>query len=96
MFFKAEVAIRVLVRCRGIEEVDKRQVHRRLGVDKNRKEVFMSDEEVSPAEEEQTEKIQEGDDSAPVKTKTKESLRERFRLTADEEILHDIKPCILC
>jgi hypothetical protein len=52
----------------------------------------MSDEEVSPAEEKQTEELQEMPDSAPVKTNTKESLRDRFRLTADEEILHEVKP----
>lgn len=52
----------------------------------------MSDEEVSPAEEETLENTPNVVESEVVKKATKASLRERFRLTADEEILHEVKP----
>lgn len=54
----------------------------------------MSDEEVSPAEEKTTE-VPSADDVANVgKNDSKAGIREKFRLTADEEILQDIKPSI--
>lgn len=54
----------------------------------------MSDEEVSPAEEKTTE-LPSTDDVANVgKNDSKAGIREKFRLTADEEILQDIKPSI--
>ena len=54
----------------------------------------MSDEEVSPAEEKTTE-VPSTDDVANVgKNDSKAGIREKFRLTNDEEILQDIKPSI--
>ena len=54
----------------------------------------MSDEEVSPAEEKTTE-VPSTDDVANVgKNDSNAGIREKFRLTNDEEILQDIKPSI--
>ena len=54
----------------------------------------MSDEEVSPAEEKTTE-MPSTDDVSKVETNdSKAGIREKFRLTNDEEILQDIKPSI--
>jgi len=54
----------------------------------------MSDEEVSPAEKKTTE-VPSADDVANVgKNDSKAGIREKFRLTNDEEILQDIKPSI--
>ena len=54
----------------------------------------MSDEEVSPAEEKTTE-MPSTDDVPKVETNdSKAGIREKFRLTNDEEILQDIKPSI--
>ena len=52
----------------------------------------MSDEEVSPAEEKTTESPSTDDVSKVEKTDSNAGIREKFRLTADEEILKDIKP----
>ncbi len=52
----------------------------------------MSDEEVSPAEEKTTEAPSTDDVSNVEKTDSNAGIREKFRLTADEEILKDIKP----
>lgn len=52
----------------------------------------MSDEELSPVEEETSNTV---DDSAPEpEAATSNSLIEKFRLTGDEEILKDVKPSI--
>ena len=58
----------------------------------------MSDEELPPVEEET---VEETIEEAPVeeapkaaKSSSNDSLREKFRLTADEEILQDIKPSL--
>jgi len=54
----------------------------------------MSDEEVSPAEEKTTEAPSTDDASKVGKNDSKAGIREKFRLTNDEEILQDIKPSI--
>lgn len=54
----------------------------------------MSDEEVSPAEENTTDEPSTDDVSTVEKTDTKAGIREKFRLTNDEDILQDIKPSI--
>ena len=54
----------------------------------------MSDEEVSPAEEKTTDEPSTDDVSTVEKTGTKAGIREKFRLTNDEDILQDIKPSI--
>lgn len=54
----------------------------------------MSDEEVSPAEEKTTDIPSTDDVSKVENTDSKTGIREKFRLTADEEILQDIKPSI--
>ena len=53
----------------------------------------MSEEEVSPAEEEKSE-TPASDDAVSVGKKDNSGIREKFRLTADEDILQDIKPSI--
>ncbi len=52
----------------------------------------MSDEEVSPAEKETDETPSIDEVSKVEKTDSNAGIREKFRLTADEEILKDIKP----
>ncbi len=52
----------------------------------------MSDEEVSPEEEETTESPTTEEAPKEVIVDSSSSLREKFRLTNDEEILKDIKP----
>ncbi len=62
----------------------------------------MSDEEETSVTEEveaqepvsEAPKESTSSEKSPAKTETKESLREKFRLTKDEEILRDIKPSI--
>ena len=54
----------------------------------------MSDEEVSSAEEKTTEEPSTDDVSKVEKNESKAGIREKFRLTNDEEILQDIKPSI--
>lgn len=54
----------------------------------------MSDEEVSSAEEKTTEEPSTDDVSKVEKNESKSGIREKFRLTNDEEILQDIKPSI--
>ena len=54
----------------------------------------MSDEEVSPAEEKTTEMPSTDDVSKVGTNDSKAGIREKFRLTNDEEILQDIKPSI--
>ena len=51
----------------------------------------MSDEELSPETEENTESAAESQPNSEA-SKNDESLREKFRLTGDEEILKDVKP----
>ena len=54
----------------------------------------MSDEEVSPAEEKTTEEPSTDDVPKVEANDSKAGIREKFRLTNDEEILQDIKPSI--
>ncbi len=54
----------------------------------------MSDEEVSSAEEETTETPTTEEAPKEEKKESSGALREKFRLTSDEEILKDIKPSI--
>jgi len=51
----------------------------------------MSDEEVTPADTEELEETSE-DEEVNHPVSSNESLREKFRLTGDEEILKDVKP----
>ena len=51
----------------------------------------MSDEEVTPADTEELENTSE-DEEVNHPVSSNESLREKFRLTGDEEILKDVKP----
>jgi len=52
----------------------------------------MSDEELPPVEEETIEEAPVEEAPEAVKSSSSDSLRDKFRLTADEEILQDIKP----
>ena len=52
----------------------------------------MSDEELPHVEEETSEEAPVKEAPKAVKSSSKDSLRDKFRLTADEEILQDIKP----
>ena len=54
----------------------------------------MSDEELPPVEEEIIEKVPVEEAKEEPQSSSKDSLREKFRLTADEEILQDIKPSL--
>ena len=54
----------------------------------------MSDEELQPVEEETIEKVPVEEAPEEPQSSTKDSLRDKFRLTADEEILQDIKPSL--
>lgn len=54
----------------------------------------MSDEEQPPVEEEKVENTAKEEASEAPAEDTSASLREKFRLTGDEEILQDIKPSI--
>lgn len=54
----------------------------------------MSDEELQPVEEETIEKVPVEEAPEEPLSSTKDSLRDKFRLTADEEILQDIKPSL--
>jgi hypothetical protein len=54
----------------------------------------MSDEEQPPAEEETTEETPEKEASEDAAVETSASLKQKFRLTSEEEILQDIKPSL--
>ena len=54
----------------------------------------MSDEEQPPVEEEIAENTPEEEATEEATVDTSESLKQKFRLTSDEEILQDIKPSI--
>ena len=54
----------------------------------------MSDEELPPVEEETIEKDPVEKAPEEPQSSSKDSLRDKFRLTADEEILQDIKPSL--
>ena len=54
----------------------------------------MSDEELPPVEEETIEEAPVEKAPKAAKSSSKDSLRDKFRLTADEEILQDIKPSL--
>jgi hypothetical protein len=54
----------------------------------------MSDEELQPVEEETIEEVPVEEAPEEPQSSTKDSLRDKFRLTADEEILQDIKPSL--
>lgn len=54
----------------------------------------MSDEEQPPAEEETTEEAPEKEAAEDAAVETSASLKQKFRLTSEEEILQDIKPSL--